>query len=175
MAEYNSGPMPGTDLTYEDFEGFLASFHLTLSCLESSGRTSDPQDYAAVTEILNGFAERYRVQPPLQAAHKPRSRKASAKPRQFTNDEMVFMVNSFGQDFGVGRVFPGNRCDLDASERLRLGRILLSLLDRYALADIVYANEGGERVPKRIKRWLAEDKRHQRLAESVRQWRSWQV
>jgi len=29
MADYNTGPMPGTDLRYEDFEAFLASFALT--------------------------------------------------------------------------------------------------------------------------------------------------
>ena len=53
---YNTGPMPGTDLRYEDFEGFLASFVLTLGCLQSSGRTGDLDDYRAIIEILNGFA-----------------------------------------------------------------------------------------------------------------------
>ncbi len=59
------------------------------------------------------------------------------------------MINSFGQDYNVGHIYPGNKFDLDAAERLRLGRVILNILDRYALADIVYVNEKGDRVPVR--------------------------
>ncbi len=173
MTKYNTGPMPGTDLRYEDFEGFLASYALTLACLEKSGRTSDAEDYRDVIRILNGFAERYHVQPPLQALRAPRSKRWSARPQEFINDEMVQMVNSFGRDFCIGRVYPGNKPDLDAADRLRLGRILLNLLDRYALADVVYMNKHGERVPVRVKKWLARDSRYRKISESVRDWRSW--
>lgn len=38
MAAYNTGLMPGTDLRYEDFEGFLASYALTLRSLEKGDR-----------------------------------------------------------------------------------------------------------------------------------------
>ncbi len=175
MTAYNTGLMPGTDLRYEDFEGFLASYALTLRCLEKSGRTSDPEDYAEVLKILNGFAERYNVQPPLVTLRSPRSRRASARPQEFSNQEMIQMINSFGQDFGIGRIYPGMKYDLDASERIRLGRILLGILDRYALADVVYVNRKGERVALRVKKWLARENRNKTLSESVRQWRSWQV
>jgi hypothetical protein len=175
MAAHNTGLMPGTDLRYEEFEGFLASYALTLRPLEKSGRTSDPEDYAEIIKILNGFAERYNVQPPLVTLRNPRSRRALAKPQEFTNQELIQMINSFWQDFCVGRVYPGMKFDLDASERIRLGRIILNLLDRYALADIVYANHKGERVPVRVKRWLAKGNRNKKIAESVREWRSWQV
>jgi hypothetical protein len=175
MAAYNTGLMPGTDLRYEDFEGFLASYALTLRCLGKSGRTSDPEDFAEILKILNGFAERYNVQPALAALRNPRSRKGSAKPQEFTNQEMVQMINSFWQDFCVGRVYPGRKFDLDASERIRLGRIILNILDRYALADIVYVNHQGDRVPVRVKKWLAKQNRNKTIAESVRDWRSWQV
>jgi hypothetical protein len=167
--------MPGTDLRYEDFEGFLASFALSLRCLEKSGRTSDPEDYAEVIQILNDFAERYKVLPPLPTLRNPRSRRALARPQHFTNQEMVQMINSFWQDYCVGRVYPGKQCDLDAMERIRLGRIILNVLDRYALADIEYANEKGDRVPVKVKRWVAKENRNKTLAESVREWRSWQV
>ncbi|MGQ9575535.1 MAG: hypothetical protein ACUVUC_09465 [Thermoguttaceae bacterium] len=175
MAKYNTGPMPGTDLRYEDFEGFLASYALTLRCLEKSGRTSDPQDYKTIIEILNGFAQRHGVQPPLKTLSNPRSRRALARPQEFTNEELVQMINSFGQDFGIGRVYPGNKYDLDAAERVRLGRIILEILDRYALADIVYRNVKGERVPIRIKRWVFDANRRKKLSESVREWRSWHI
>ncbi len=175
MTEYRTGPMPGTDLQYEDFEAFLASYALTLDCLEKSGRTSDPEDYAEVMTILNGFADRHQVQRPRDALRNPRGRRRMVRPQEFTNEEMVQMVNSFGQDFGVGRVYEGRSYDQDASERRRLGRILLALLDRYALADIVYVNEKGERVPVKIKRWTPEENRHKPIAQSVRQWRSWQA
>ena len=175
MAAYNTGLMPGTDLRYEDFEGFLASYALTLRCLEKSGRTSDPEDYAEIIQILNGFAERYSVQPPLATLRNPRSRKGAAKPQEFSNQEMIQMINSFWQDFCVGRVYPGKRPDLDASERIRLGRILLGLLDRYAVADVVYVNQKGDRVPVRVKKWLARANRNKTITESVKEWRSWQA
>jgi len=173
MPAYNTGPMPGTNLRYEEFEAFLASFVLTLGCLQASGRTGDADDYRVILEILNGFAERYNVQPPLVALKNPRSRRSLAKPQEFTNEELVQMINSFGRDFGVGRVYEGRQDDLDAAERRRLGRILLELLDRYALADVVYRNKDGIRVPVRVKKWLSEQNRFKRLADSVREWRSW--
>ncbi len=165
--------MPGTDLRYEDFEGFLASFALTLRCLEKSGRTYDSEDYAEVIKILDGFAERYNVQPPLTTLRNPRSRKGTAKPQEFTNQEMIQMIASFWQDFGVGHVYPGRSLDLDAAERVRLGRILLNLFERYALADVEYVNEFGERVPVKVKKWVALENRNKTIATTVREWRSW--
>jgi hypothetical protein len=175
MQAYNTGQMPGTDLRYEDFEGFLASYALTLRCLEKSGRTSDPEDYAEVVKILDGFAQRYRVQPPLATLRTPRSHKGSAKPQEFTNQEMIQMINSFWQDFCVGRVYPGKQFGLDAVERIRLGRIILNIFDRYALADVEYVNEKGDRVPVKVKKWLARENRNKTIADSIREWRSWQV
>ena len=107
------------------------------------------------------------------ALKSPRSRRALARPQEFTNEELVQMINSFGRDFGVGRVYEGRQDDLDAAERRRLGRIVLELLDRYALADVVYRNEDGIRAPVRVKKWLSDQNRWKRLAESVREWRSW--
>jgi len=173
MAAYHCGPMPGTDLRYEDFEGFLASFALTLGCLAFSGRTGDVEDHRRIIEILGGFAERYNVPPPLVAVRSPRSKRASAQPLEFTNEEMVYMINSFGRDFNVGHVDRGGNYDLDAAERRRLGRLILEILDRYALADVVYRSEGDQRVAVRVKRWLLEENRCKHLSETVRAWRSW--
>lgn len=175
MSQYNSGPMPGTDLRYEDFEGFLASYALSVACLKTSGRTSDDQDYAAILGILDGFAERHGVQPPLATLQTPRSKKGLAKPQEFGVEEMIHMVNSFGQDFKLGLVYPGRKLDLDAAERRDLGRILMNVLDRYALADLVYANERGIRVPVRIKRWTSDENRRRKLAEAVREWKNWRA
>jgi hypothetical protein len=38
MPEYNTGCMPRTDFTYEEFEGLLGSFHLSLLPLRDSTR-----------------------------------------------------------------------------------------------------------------------------------------
>ncbi|MGO8745974.1 MAG: hypothetical protein ACLQNE_08285 [Thermoguttaceae bacterium] len=172
MAEYNSGPMPGTDLKYEDFEAFLAGFAATFACLEKSKNPPDPEDYAAIMRILNGFADRYKVQPPLRALGNPRGRRTIVKAQRLTNEEMLLMVNSFGRDFSIGRVYEGKSYDQDASERLQLGRLVLGLLDRYGLADVTYANEMGERVPVKLKRWVTEENRSKYLAERVAAWRN---
>ena len=69
----------------------------------------------------------------------------------------------------------GRKLDLDAAEREELGRILMYILNRYALTDLVYANERGSRVPVRIKRWTSEEYRRRKLAEAVREWKSGQA
>ena len=99
-ADYNSGTMPGTDLRYEDFEAFLASFAVTFACLEKSTRFSDPKDYAAIIEILDGFADRYRVQRPRQAIAMPRRKRASFPHhrRRKATPTSAFYDNSYVND-----------------------------------------------------------------------------
>jgi hypothetical protein len=175
MADYNTGPMPGTDLRYEDFEAFLASFALTFACLEKSTRFSDPQDHAAIVEILDGFADRYRVQRPRQAIANPRRKRAIVRAMEFTNEEMLQMTGSFAQDFRIGRVYEGRTLDLDAVEVVRLRRIILELLNVYAVAEVVYVNEKEDRVPVRVKHWVQEENRIKFFSESVRRWCDWRA
>jgi len=175
MADYNTGAMPGTDLRYEDFEAFLASFALTFACLERSTRFSDPQDYAAIIAILDGFADRYRVQRPRQAILTPRRTKAIVRAHEFTNEEMLQMTRSFAQDFRIGRVYERRTYDLDAAEIVRLRRIILELLNVYAAAEVVYVNVKGDRVPVRVKHWTKEEHRIKYFSESVRRWSDWRA
>jgi hypothetical protein len=98
-----------------------------------------------------------------------------AKPQEFGAEEMIQMINSFGQDFKLGLVYPGRKLDLDAAERVQLGRILLNVLDRYAVADVVFANERGMRVPVKVKRWTSDENRRRRLVEVVREWKNWRA
>jgi hypothetical protein len=173
--EYNTGPMPGTDLRYEDFEAFLASFALTFACLEKSTRFSDPQDYAAIMEILDGFADRYRVQRPRQAILLPRRKRAIVRAHEFTNEEMLQMVGSFTKDFCIGHAYEGRTYDLDGAEIVRLRRIMLELLNVYAVAEVLYVNVKGDRVPARIKHWLQEQNRIKYFSESVHRWSDWRA
>ena len=175
MADYNTGPMPGTDLRYEDFEAFLASFALTFACLEKSTRVSDPQDHAAIMEILDGFADRYRVQRPRQAIANPRRKKEIVRAQELTNEEMLQMTGSFAQDFRVGRVYEGKTYDLDAAEIVRLRRIILELLNLYVVAEVVYVNVKGDRVPVRVKHWVQEENRFKYFSDAVRRWCEWRA
>jgi hypothetical protein len=174
-SEYNSGPMPGTDLRYEDFEVFLASFALTFACLEKSTQFSDPQDHTAIIEILDGFADRYRVQRPRQAIAMPRRKRAIVRAHEYTNEETLQMVASFSQDFRIGHAYGGANYDLDGAEIVRLRRIILDLLNVYAVAEIISVNVKGERVPARVKHWVHEENRIKYFSESVRRWAEWRA
>ena len=100
MPEFRTGCMPNTDFRYEEFEGLLASYALTLKPLKTTEKPEDLKDYNRAMEILNEFAQRYGIQPPEQAIKNPRTDKEWAKPDVFSNFSMLDMMGSFWRDFG---------------------------------------------------------------------------
>lgn len=80
----NKGSMPNTDFTYEEFEGLLASYYLSLLPLHNSGDARDKQEFEAVLGILNGFAERHDVQKPEDTvAHTRPTSEKWGQPKEF--------------------------------------------------------------------------------------------
>lgn len=124
----NVGCMPRTDFTYEEFEGLLASYYLSLMPLRDSGDPIDKEDFEAAVTILDGFAERYDVQKPAEAvAHPRKTTEPWGQPKVFeTCFTLLDMMSSFWRDFGVG----ADPKELDGQERHQLGRLLLSILHR---------------------------------------------
>ncbi len=83
------------------------------------------------------------------------------------------MVGSFAKDFRIGHAYGGANYDLDGAEIVRLRRIILDLLNVYAVAEIISINVKGERVPARVKHWMLEENRIKYFSESVRRWSDW--
>lgn len=125
----NSGTMPRTDYRYEEFEGYLGSFYITLLPLKDSMNDQDRVDFETAVQILNRFAERHGVQSPVDAVQHPRpTREDWGQPRPFvscwtTLDAMA----SFWRAFSVGE----NPKTTDGQERKRLGQLLLGILYRH--------------------------------------------
>lgn len=142
--EIKSGCMPSTDFRYEEFEGLLASFFLTLLCLKDrSGE--DGEAFQQAVEILNGFAERHNVRLPEEAAKEPRAtQEAWGQPSAFSSCfTLLDMMSSFWRDFGVG----ADPKTHDGMERFRLGRLLLILLDRHKAITAKFQEYEGKQVP----------------------------
>ena len=102
MLEYNTGCMPRTDFKYEEFEGLLGNFHLSLLPLRDSAKPEDQRDYQNAMKVLNWFAQRYGVQSPEEAVRNPRARESWGNASVMTNRSTLDMMNSFWRDFGVG-------------------------------------------------------------------------
>jgi hypothetical protein len=149
MSEYNTGCMPRTDFRYEEFEGLLGSFHLSLLPLKDSEKPEDQRDYQKAMEVLNGFAQRYGVQSPEEAVNNPRARESWGNASVMTNWSTLDMMGSFWRDFGVGAE-PGTE---DQKERYELGRTILRVFDRYGIAQVGYEEHQGERLPVKVENW----------------------
>lgn len=123
----NTGRMPNTDFMYEEFEGLLASFYLTLKPLLISRSTLDQGEARMAIAVLDGFADRHGVRRTEAAAGQPSTTLyAWGQPRVFSDCRMLIdMLGSFWRDFGVG-----STAGIDGDERIKLGRILLALLAR---------------------------------------------
>ncbi|MEK6899953.1 MAG: hypothetical protein AABX05_02400 [Nanoarchaeota archaeon] len=155
MPKYNTGCMPNTDFRYEEFEGLLGSFHLSLFPLRDSAKPEDQRDYQKVMEILNGFAQRYGVQSPEEAAKNPRARKYWGNAHVMKNWSTLDMMASFWKDFGVGAE-PGTE---DHREQYELRITILLVFDRYGIAQVGYEEHQGERLPVKVDYWNLEKSR----------------
>ena len=149
MPEYKTGCMPNTDFRYEEFEGLLGSFQMSLLPLRGSRRPEDQRDYQRAMEILNGFAQRYEVQSPEDAARNPRAREAWGNASVLSNWSMLDMMGSFWQDFGVGAE-PRTQ---DQQERYALGRLILGVYARHGIARVGYETIEGQKVPVKVEDW----------------------
>ena len=139
----NSGCMPNTDFRYEEFEGLLASYYLTLLPYKEA-KISPERDYVhKCLAILDGFAERYDVQKPEDCVRNIRSTEDWAKPKVFRSCwSMLDQMGSFWRDFGVGL-----NNDIDGQERLELGRTLLLLFRDLGILHLKYQTVNDEVVP----------------------------
>jgi hypothetical protein len=138
-----SGEMPHTDFRYEEFEGFLASYHLSLSTLATGGE-QDKKDFQAIVEAINGIAERNGLQMPEVAATQPREPLEDwARPKAFSSAFMLIdSSRAFYSDFGVGM----ESGTPDSDDRLKLGRTIYGLLDRYGVIKARFGEKDGEKI-----------------------------
>lgn len=160
MKEYNTGCMPRTDYRYEEFEGLLGSFHLSLLPLKDSTKPEDQRDYQKAMEVLNGFSQKYGVQSPEEAVKNPRAEEDWGNASVKTNGATIILMGSFWRDFGLG----GKPGDKDQEEQCKLGRTILSVFERYGIAQVGYMEYNGEKVPAELKEWNNE-KRGKTLVE----------
>jgi hypothetical protein len=125
-----SGEMPHTGFRYEEFEGFLVSYHLSLLPL-ATGDEQDKKDFQAITEAINGLAERNGLQVPEVAATQLREPLEDwERPKAFNSASMLIdSSRAFYSDFGVGMELDTP----DYDDRLKLGRTIYGLLDRYGV------------------------------------------
>ncbi len=149
MIEYKTGLMPHTDFSYEEFEGLLGSFHLSLLPLKESKKPEDQRDYQKAMQVLNSFAQRYGVQSPEDAVKNPRARESWGNASVLSNWSLLDMMGSFWRDFGVG----AEPKTLDQQERFELERTVLRVYDRYGIAQIGYEEHQGERIPVKVNDW----------------------
>lgn len=141
--EIKSGCMPNTDFRYEEFEGMLASYYLTLLCLKDING-DDSKTFSEALEVLNGFAERHSVRFPEEASKEPRPTQEDwGQPHAFNSCfTLLDMMGSFWRDFGIG----ADPKTQDGVERFRLGRCILNLLHRHDVITARFENHEGQQI-----------------------------
>jgi len=140
----NTGAMPHTDFTYEEFEGNLGSLYLSLVALKSSSNSEDQADWLRANEILAGFAARHCVRPPEAGIANPRpTREPWGQPSEESCAGIRTSVCSLLRDTGVGH--DGE----DAVALEELDQLTFRVLDRHGVIQVV--RENGRYVE--IMRW----------------------
>jgi hypothetical protein len=162
--EYRTGHMPHTDLGYEEFEGLLGSYYLSVLPLKNSKNPEDKKDYETILQILNGFSERYNIQSPEDAVKNPRSKEDWGNPEVFPSFSMMDSFHSFTADFGVGN----EPYTIDREDKIKLGRTILGIFERYRIAEILFQEDNGEKIPIGIKK-LDIKKGFQNLADIIKE------
>lgn len=140
----NTGTMPDTDFRFEEFEGFLGSYYLALKPL-NDGSKEDQADFHTATEALNQLAKSQGVQLPEASTKKPRPTLAEwGQPQAFkTPSALLDSFRSFFSDFGVGT--KPNTPEFE--QRLKLGRTVLSVLDRHGAIKAKFEETEGNKYP----------------------------
>ena len=144
--KFNSGCMPRTDFKYEELEGLLSSFYLTLKPLAETGSVDDKKDFARAVEILNGMAREQGIQTAEEAVNNPRAKEGWGRPGVFlSNFSTLDMFRSFWVDFGI---FEQHKQGIR-----ELHGIILDAYERHGIANVVHSDESGKRVPIKIESW----------------------
>lgn len=149
--ELNSGHMPDTDFRYEEFEGLLGSYYLSLLPLQE-GDEKDKGHFQQAVDALNGLARSQRVQLPAIALANPRPTEAEwGHAKAFSSPTMLLdSFRSFYSDFGVGTK-PRTR---DFVLRLTLAQTVLRVLERRGAIEAQYDMVNGEKtVPNGVKEY----------------------
>jgi hypothetical protein len=143
--------MPRTDFRYEEFEGLLGSYYLTLLPLRNSQDLEDQKDFETALSILNGFAERHDIQKPEDAVAHPRETEQEwGKPKAFASCfSTIDMLSSFWRDFGV--VDSSNT--VENEEYRKFGCLLLRVFDRRKIIQAKFETNNGVSEAVGIKSW----------------------
>lgn len=127
---FRTGEMPNTDFKYEEFEGFLASYYLSLLPLKD-GDEQDKADFQSVVNALTALAQSQGVQTPEIASTQPRpTTEPWGQPEAYPTPSMLLdSFRAFYSDFGVG-MEPQTP---DGEQRIKLGQVILGVLDRHGV------------------------------------------
>jgi hypothetical protein len=144
--EFNSGCMPHTDFKYEELEGLLGGFYLTLKPLAETGSAYDRKGFTRAVEILNEIAKEHGIQTVEGAVNNPRAKEAWGRPSVFlSNLSTLDMFRSFVVDFGIFEQHEQGIRELYG--------IILDAYERHGIANVIHSDEFGKRVPIRIESW----------------------
>ena len=117
--------MPNSQSTYENLESYLAIIHLSLLPIKSSDEKNQAA-YKRAMEILDGFAERYKIQKPEDAVKNPRDKKReNIKPAQ--NVMSLWRI--------VSTIDIPYDSPLDLSEKGELQSLIIGLFERYNITE----------------------------------------
>jgi hypothetical protein len=146
----NAGAMPRTDFRYEEFEGMLGSYYLSLLPLKDSSVAEDNVVFKKTVAILDGFAERYGVQKPEQAVAAPRATEEEwGQPRVFDACfTIVDMLGSFWRDFGVV-----DEQLIDRQQYHELTIHIAKLFERKNILELKYEIIEGDEEIRGVKQW----------------------
>lgn len=125
---YKTGRMPNSQSTYENLESYLARIYLSLLPI-NSGNERNQATYTRVMGILNGFAERYKIQKPEDAVKNPRGKKKEdIKPAR---DVMSLWRIVSTIDTSYDAVIS----PLDLAEKNKLQSLIIELFEMYNIAN----------------------------------------
>lgn len=150
---FRYGQMPNTDFRYEEFEGLLASYLLSLAPLTATGGAQDLLDYNKAVVILRGFAKKYGVQSPELTIANPRSQEKWGRPSVLAVCQMMDCMSSFYRDFGIG----GKPRTKDYCKRNELGRLLLSIFSRHGIAKVKFRHKDSKLASVTLKEWASKE------------------
>lgn len=135
-----TGCMPRTDFRYEELEGLLGSFYLTLLPLQKGG-AADKQDFEEAAAILNALATRHGILSPKMAVRTPRAEEKWGQPDTFESCfTLMDMMGSFGRDFSIGQQVNTE----DNTNVRRLWELVVGILHRHEVVEAEFEEVNGK-------------------------------
>lgn len=132
--EIRSGTMNNSGFTYEDFEGLLGHYELSLRLIDRSHIPEDREDLRLIRTLLNGIAERNHVRTLRDIIEFPRqTQDPDLSPGIFSSCQTMMEITqrSFTNDFGLGR-------SVEHPDYLavnQIGQILLGIMHRHRIIE----------------------------------------